>query len=85
VSIQVEFALARPLSHYSDLQGLLKRRYEDSEPTAPPDIDKLARAVLDALTGIVYDDDSQVIELQATKRFDTHPHATIEVVSYAKA
>lgn len=33
-----------------------------------PDLDKLTRAVLDALTGIAYADDSQVIELRARKR-----------------
>lgn len=33
------------------------------------DLDKLARAVLDALTGVVYLDDSQVVELVVTKRW----------------
>lgn len=37
-------------------------------PTRRPDVDKLARAVLDALTGIVYHDDSQVVRLNAIKR-----------------
>jgi Holliday junction resolvase RusA-like endonuclease len=32
-----------------------------------PDIDKLARGVLDALTGIVYVDDAQVTDLTASK------------------
>lgn len=35
--------------------------------TATPDIDKLARSVLDALTGIVYQDDSQVTYLSVVK------------------
>jgi crossover junction endodeoxyribonuclease RusA len=33
-----------------------------------PDVDKLARAVLDALTGVIYADDSQVVDLTASKR-----------------
>ena len=33
-----------------------------------PDIDKLARAVLDALTGVWLEDDSHVVCLRATKR-----------------
>ena len=33
----------------------------------PPDLDKLQRAVLDALTGIVYVDDAQVVEIEAGK------------------
>lgn len=33
-----------------------------------PDVDKLSRAVLDALTGVVFSDDSQVVELLAVKQ-----------------
>jgi crossover junction endodeoxyribonuclease RusA len=34
-----------------------------------PDVDKLSRCILDALTGIVWRDDSQVVALRATKRY----------------
>lgn len=37
----------------------------------PPDIDKLTRAALDALTGIAYADDAQVTLLLARKRWAT--------------
>ena len=36
-------------------------------PTAKPDIDKIARAVLDALTGTLYNDDAQVVALYVEK------------------
>ena len=36
-------------------------------PTIPPDIDKLERAILDALTGIVYVDDAQVVAIDSKK------------------
>jgi crossover junction endodeoxyribonuclease RusA len=39
-----------------------------NDATRPPDLDKLIRAVLDALTGIVWDDDRQVVALTATKQ-----------------
>ena len=42
------------------------RRSQDPH-TSRPDLDKLVRAVLDALTGVVYTDDSQVVELSARK------------------
>ena len=35
--------------------------------TRPPDLDKLQRTVLDALTGIVYVDDAQVVSVEASK------------------
>lgn len=34
-----------------------------------PDVDKLQRAVLDALTGVLWGDDSQVTDVQAYKRY----------------
>lgn len=37
--------------------------------TTKPDLDKLARSLLDALTGIVFDDDSQVMEMHVSKHF----------------
>lgn len=33
-----------------------------------PDVDKLCRAVLDALSGVAYDDDRRVVDLRARKR-----------------
>lgn len=38
------------------------------EMVARPDLDKLARAVLDGLTGVCFDDDSQVTRLVLSKR-----------------
>jgi crossover junction endodeoxyribonuclease RusA len=38
-------------------------------PAVKPDVDKLARCVLDALTGVIYTDDSRVVALHATKEF----------------
>ncbi len=34
-----------------------------------PDVDKLARCALDALSGVVIKDDAQVVELYARKRY----------------
>jgi len=47
--------------------------------TRPPDLDKLARAVLDALTGIVWVDDAQVAQLVAVKVYGPTPRVTIDV------
>lgn len=38
-------------------------------PTVRPDADKVGRALLDALTGVAYADDSQVVELTISKRY----------------
>jgi Holliday junction resolvase RusA-like endonuclease len=74
VSVTVTFVMPRNKGHFGSGRnaGVLK-------PTAPrwhtvrPDIDKLSRAVLDALTGIVWRDDGQVVQKHATKRYaDAH-------------
>lgn len=38
-------------------------------PTVKPDIDKTARAVLDALTGILWVDDCQVTDMRIVKQY----------------
>jgi crossover junction endodeoxyribonuclease RusA len=44
-------------------------RDRDVPHVGRPDLDKLTRAVLDALTHVLFDDDAQVIELIAVKRY----------------
>ncbi len=45
-----------------------------------PDLDKLTRSVLDALTGVCYKDDAQVNFLEVTKGYtEGQPHADITV------
>jgi crossover junction endodeoxyribonuclease RusA len=39
------------------------------EPYVKPDLDKLIRAVLDGLTGVAYDDDCQVTQIEAEKHY----------------
>lgn len=43
------------------------------------DLDKLERAVLDALTGVVYADDSQVVHIESWKVFAENDFATITI------
>ena len=80
VSVKIAFYFPRPKSHYGTGRnaGLLK----DSAPrnhVSKPDLDKLVRCVLDALTSVAYYDDSQVVEVRARKEFGVHPGAEIEV------
>ena len=63
VSVRITFFMPRP------------KTVERHMPTVPPDIDKLCRAVLDALTDVgVWVDDSQVVDLGATKIYASGIH-----------
>lgn len=66
--VAIVFRMPRPRS--------VKRAY----PSVKPDVDKLARAVLDGLTaGGVIVDDSRVVSLAAKKVYDAVPGATVRV------
>ena len=70
VRMHLYFTFTRPKGHYGT--GRNAGRVKDSAPAeklTTPDIDKLQRAVLDALTGIVYADDKQVLDVRQSKRF----------------
>ena len=70
VSLALNFVLLRPAS-----VSRTKRPY----PTVKPDASKLLRAVEDALTGVVYRDDSQIVDLTVTKRFGLAPGVEVRV------
>lgn len=69
VSLHLTYFLPRPEDHY-DENGRLQ---EDAPPWPVTkgryDLDKLERAIFDALTGIIYDDDSQVCHCDHMKRW----------------
>jgi crossover junction endodeoxyribonuclease RusA len=54
------------------------------EPFKRPDIDKLCRAVLDALTGVAYEDDQQVTKLTAVKEYGETEGVTIRITDKEK-
>lgn len=46
-------------------------------PTGKPDWDNLGKGVSDALNGIVWDDDAQVVDAFTRKRYSTQPCAIV--------
>jgi Holliday junction resolvase RusA-like endonuclease len=74
VSVKVAFYLPRPKTISQE-----KRPH----PIVPPDLDKLARGLLDGIgqSEMIWGDDSQVIELLATKHYadGREPGAIIEI------
>jgi Holliday junction resolvase RusA-like endonuclease len=54
-------------------------------PTSRPDADNYAKAILDAINGIVLVDDAQVVELRAVKKFGVAPKMVATVFPLAAA
>ena len=80
--VGVTFRLRRPMAHRRSTGEILPR-FADARPLVYPDLDKLVRGVLDALTGRVWVDDSQVVEIRASKVYADELGADVEVWSLA--
>lgn len=66
--VQLEFHFARPKSHYRTGKRSAELRENVSRfVSTKPDADKLTRAVWDAMTGIVYRDDAQIVQERSAK------------------
>lgn len=78
VRLVVVFTFPRPQNHFG-ARGL--------KPSAPtwhtkkPDTDKLLRALFDAMTSVVFRDDSLVYDVRVAKRYGDAPGVTVEVRS----
>ena len=83
VAVHLWFRFPRPASHYLPANG--RRPAPELRVDAPefvgtkPDADKVARAALDALTGVVWIDDSQVVRLVVEKRYADTPGVGVRV------
>lgn len=79
--VQVTFYFTRPESHFGTGRnaGVIK----DSAPLYPErtggDVDKLARAVLDSLTGIVWKDDKRIVTLPVRRRYGPQERMVLTV------
>lgn len=55
------------------------KRGEIIYPTKRPDMDNYEKSVLDAMNGIVYKDDAQVIEVIQKKRYSRNPKVIVTI------
>lgn len=51
-------------------------------PKTKPDLDNIAKAILDGLNGIAYNDDKQVAQLCVTKRYGNQPFVKVYVEDF---
>lgn len=80
VAVTMTFYRRRPKSHHrTGANAHLLRDSAPPFPTTRPDVLKLARACEDAMTGIVYADDAQIVRQHLHKRYDQRPRAEVVV------
>jgi Holliday junction resolvase RusA-like endonuclease len=76
----VTFWVPRPKGHFG-VKGVKPSSPE--HPTTRPDVTKLLRGVEDAMSGIVYRDDAQIVHQVATKKYGTPARCDIAVGALA--
>lgn len=84
--IEVDFYQPRAKGHFRT--GRNAHLLKPDAPAAPnkrPDVDKLLRAILDALKNVVYADDGQVASVIARKNFGEPARAEVRVREFAPA
>jgi Holliday junction resolvase RusA-like endonuclease len=89
VQLSVVFFIARPRGHYGTGRNAGKvRKSAPVQPAGKPDLDKLVRSTMDALTAAGWwRDDCQVVTLTAAKFYtsgETLPGASIQVTGYPR-
>lgn len=52
----------------------------DNRHTSIPDLDNLAKAVLDALNGIAFKDDSQISSMRLAKYYSSYPGVRLKII-----
>lgn len=81
----IECAVGVDISLYVPIpKSWSKRKQNDAlinkiRPTSRPDLDNFSKAVLDAINGIVWHDDKQVVYLSVGKFYSDVPRAEIEI------
>ena len=80
IELTMVFYRERPKHHYGTGRNasVLKNGAPDF-PTTTPDTVKQVRGTEDSLTGIVYRDDAQVVNVHAFKRYGSPARAEVEV------
>ena len=56
----------------------------DIAPTKKPDFDNIQKIICDALNGVAYHDDSQIVKADIKKVYSTTPHVEVNVAAWTK-
>jgi crossover junction endodeoxyribonuclease RusA len=80
IRLTAVFHYLRPKAHYGRKQGEPYLKADAPHfKASKPDADKLARAIGDALTGVIYKDDAQIVMLEIVKVYAEVMGVRIEV------
>lgn len=80
LAVEFHFVFPRPKGHYgSGKNANVVKASAPLYPAVKPDTTKLIRSTEDALTGLLWKDDAQIVSQNASKSYGTRPGATLRV------
>ena len=77
IEIKIECFYQIAKSHTKAAKALMESG--QIQATIKPDLDNVAKAVLDGLNGLAFDDDKQVVRLEISKRYDHEARVEVEI------
>ena len=85
LALSVRFYLKRPRGHHrTGARAAELRPSAPALPTTQPDATKLLRALEDALTGVLWRDDAQIVDQHASKRYGDPERVEVHIASIAE-
>ena len=77
--LSVSLTFYRPVQKSISQSERERRLSNESKPVVKPDTDNYIKATLDALNGVLWHDDSQIVKIEAEKKYSDHPRITVSV------
>ena len=77
--LSVSLTFYRPVQSSISKTERERRLSNESKPVVKPDADNYIKATLDALNGILWHDDAQIVKIEAEKKYSDHPKITVSV------
>lgn len=77
--LKVKLLIYRSIPKSDNKKLKNKKQNNDVLPTVKPDIDNVFKAVTDALTGIIWQDDKQIVNAEIAKRYSDIPRVEVEI------
>lgn len=83
-ALQVELVFARKVQKSISKKERALRLTGEHRPTVKPDIDNYTKSTLDALNGVLWDDDAQIVRMILDKVYTDTPAVIVRVKEWRK-
>lgn len=77
--LSVSLTFYRPVQKSISQAEREQRLSNQLKPVVKPDTDNYIKATLDALNGVLWHDDAQIVKITAEKRYSDHPKIAVSV------